>query len=133
MPVLVDSNIILDIFTMDAQWVSWSTDCISRYLETDSLCINPIIYGEVSARFTQMEALDAALPGEIFRREALPFEAAFLAGKCFLDYRRRGGARASTLPDFFIGAHAAVRGWKLLTRDGRRYREYFPTVELIAP
>ncbi len=95
--------------------------------------INPIIYAEVSIGFDTIEALEDALPATLYRREALPYEAAFLAGKCFVSYRRRGGARRSPLPDFFIGAHAAVSGFRLLTRDMRRYRQDFPTVELIGP
>ena len=94
--------------------------------------INPIIYGEVSIGFRDVETLEAALQ-PAFRRESIPWDAAFLAGKSFVTYRRRGGVRRAPLPDFFIGAHAAVRGHRLLTRDARRYRVYFPTVELIAP
>ena len=92
-----------------------------------------MIYAECSVSYKRIEEVEAAIPPELFRREPLPYEAAFLAGKAFLQYRRRGGARTSPLPDFFIGAHAAVSGYRLLTRDPRRYRAYFPTVELIAP
>jgi hypothetical protein len=101
--------------------------------DTDRLIINPVIYGEVSVRFSSVEALDEALPETVFVRERLPFAAAFLAGKAYLAYRRRGGTRLSLLPDFLIGAHAAVSGYRLLTRDGGRYRTYFPTVDLLAP
>ena len=97
------------------------------------LAINPLIYAEVSISFRRIEDLELAAPATLFRREALPYEAAFLAGKAFVRYRRRGGARAAPLPDFYIGAHAAVSGFRLLTRDATRYRTYFPTVELIAP
>jgi len=97
------------------------------------LAINALIYAEVSDGFQKIEELERVLPAAIFRREPLPYEAAFLAGKAFLQYRRRGGARTAPLPDFTIGAHAAVSGFRLLTRDARRYRTYFPTVELIAP
>jgi predicted nucleic acid-binding protein len=97
------------------------------------LVINPIIYAEVSIGFAHIEELDDVLSADVFRRDALPWEAAFLAGKCFLTYRRRGGSRRSPLPDFFIGAHAAVTGLPLLTRDARRYRTYFPRVKLLAP
>jgi len=97
------------------------------------LVINPIIYAEVSMGFERIEELDEALPADSFRRDPLPWEAAFLAGKCFLAYRRRGGARRSPLPDFYIGAHAAVTGLPLLTRDARRYRTYFPHLHLLAP
>jgi predicted nucleic acid-binding protein len=95
--------------------------------------VNPIVYAEVSIRFERIEELEDALPADRFAREPLPWEAGFLAGKCFLAYRRRGGERRSPLPDFYIGAHAAVRGMALLTRDVGRYRTDFPTVELIAP
>jgi hypothetical protein len=95
--------------------------------------INPIIYAEVSIGYTRVEHMEAVLPAERFRRETLPYEAAFLAGKSFVAYRRRGGGRTSPLRDFYIGAHAAVRGYRLLTRDAARYRTHFPTVELIAP
>jgi predicted nucleic acid-binding protein len=96
------------------------------------LAINPVIYAEVSIGFERVEALEYALPAEL-RRESLPWDAAFLAGQAFLAYKRKSGTRRSTLPDFFIGAHAAVRGYALLTRDARRYRSYFPTVDLIFP
>ena len=95
--------------------------------------INPIIYAEVSINFERIEDLDSALPLDFFRRDALPWEAAFLAGKCFVRYRRSGGTRRSPLPDFYIGAHAAIRGMTLLTRDAGRYRTYFPRLELLTP
>jgi predicted nucleic acid-binding protein len=101
--------------------------------ETEALLINPLVYAEVSIRFERIEDLDAALPAEMFRRESLPWEAGFLAGKCFHTHRCRGGVRRSPLPDFYVGAHAAIRGHALLTRDGKRYRTYFPTLEVIAP
>lgn len=97
------------------------------------LIINPVIYGEVSIRFEAIEDLDAALPASMFNREAIPFEAAFLAGKAFAAYRRRAGVKISPLPDFLIGAHAAIRGYRLLTRDTARYRTYFPRLQLITP
>jgi hypothetical protein len=97
------------------------------------LVINPIIYAEVSIGFERIEDLDGVLPADSFRRDPLPWEAAFLAGKCFLAYRRRGGSRRSPLPDFYIGAHAAVTGLPLLTRDARRYRTYFPGLSILAP
>lgn len=132
-PVLVDSNVLLDIMTEDERWFEWSSDALERCAEESVLCINPVIYAEVSVRFELVEEIEAALPPELVRRLPIPYEAAFLAGKCFLDYRRRGGARRSTLPDFFIGAHAAVAGMALLTRDIGRYRTYFPKLQLIAP
>lgn len=95
--------------------------------------INPIIYAEVAAGFERIEDLDEALPAHYYRRFPLPFEAAFFAGQCFVSYRRRGGDRRSPLPDFYIGAHAALAGLTLLTRDARRYRRYFPKLRVIAP
>ena len=133
MPVLVDSNVILDIFTEDPKWFSWSSRTLAECAEKDLLIINPIIYAEVSIRFERIEELEEALPPEFFIREELPWEAAFLAGKCFLLYKRREGKKTSPLPDFYIGAHAAVCGYALLTRDARRYRSYFPKLRLIAP
>lgn len=130
---LVDSNVLLDILTEDPVWGDWSTNALAQAAEAGPLSINPIVYSEVSIRFTTVEALEDALPPEDYRREPIPWAAAFLAGKVFLDYRRNKGTTTSTLPDFFIGAHAAVAGLDLLTRDVRRYRTYFPTVELIAP
>jgi predicted nucleic acid-binding protein len=132
-PVLVDSNVILDVAYEDPQWRAWSEAAIEEAAEETMLVINPIIYAEVSIGYAQVEHVDAVMPTDRFRRELLPYEAAFLAGKSFLAYRRRGGRRTSPLPDFYIGAHAAVRGYRLLTRDAERYRTYFPTVELIAP
>ncbi len=131
--ILIDSNVILDILTEDVQWLDWSASQVERLAEDYTLVINPIVYGEVSIRFDSIEGLDEALPPAFLRRDPLPWEAAFLAGKCFLRYRRAGGPRHAPLPDFYIGAHAAVRGMTLLTRDTRRYRRYFPKLRLIAP
>ena len=131
--VLVDSNVILDVLTEDPRWLAWSAEALARAAEADVLVINPIIYAEVSVRFERIEELEEALPAALFRREALPWEAGFLAGKCFVAYRRLGGPRRSPLPDFYIGAHAAVRSMTLLTRDATRYTSYFPTLSLIAP
>ena len=133
MDVLVDSNVILDIVTEDKTWFQWSSETLARYAENHILVINPIIYAEVSIGFVRIEDVEIVLSPTFFRREPLPWEAAFLAGKCFLAYRRRGGERSSTLPDFFIGAHAAIAGIPLLTRDTSRYRTYFPKLKLIAP
>ena len=130
---LVDSRVILDIATDDPAWAAWSADALAEARDNGALVINPIVYAEVSAGFDRIEDLDDSLPTEDFQREALPYEAAFVAGKAFLAYRRRGGQRRSPLPDFYIGAHAAVRSYQLLTRDAARYRTYFPTVRLIAP
>jgi predicted nucleic acid-binding protein len=131
--VLVDSNVILDIVTDDPLWGEWSASMLARHAESGMLIINPIIYAEVSIGFERIEELDEILPADSFRRDPLPWEAAYLAGKCFLAYRRRGGSRRSPLPDFYIGAHAAVMGLTLLTRDPRRYRTYFPQLSILAP
>jgi len=130
--VLVDSNVLLDILLPDPDWEAWSTDALVRAAEASHLAINPVIYAEVSVGFREVETLEEALPPEI-RREQLPWDAAFLAAKAFVRYRRSGGARTSPLPDFFIGAHAAVRGYTLLTRDPGRYATYFPTVRVVGP
>jgi predicted nucleic acid-binding protein len=131
--VLVDSSVLLDIATNDKSWFEWSSQALEAAANEAALAINAIIYGEVSIGFSRIEDLESAIPLASFRREALPYEAAFLAGKAFLRYRRRGGVRIRPLPDFYIGAHAAVAGFRLLTRDPKRYRTYFPSVELIAP
>ena len=131
--VLVDSNVILDIVTEDRHWFEWSSRELARLADDHALIINPIIYSEVSVGFARVEDLEAALPAEYFRREPLPWDAGFLAGKCFLRYRRAKGSRHSPLPDFYIGAHAAVRGIPLLTRDAARYKTYFPQLILISP
>jgi predicted nucleic acid-binding protein len=130
---LVDSAVILDIVTDDPAWGQWSENALARARDDGDLVINPIVYAEVSVGFDRIEDLDDAVPAEDFRREEVPYEAGFLAGKAFLVYRRRGGQRRSPLPDFYIGAHSAILGYKLLTRDADRYRTYFPTVQLIAP
>ena len=131
--VLVDSNVILDIVTEDRHWFEWSSSELARLADDHALIINPIIYSEVSVGFARVEDLEAALPAEYFRREPLPWDAGFLAGKCFLRYRRARGSRHAPLPDFYIGAHAAVRGIPLLTRDAARYKTYFPQLILISP
>ena len=131
--VLVDSNVLLDILEEDPQWFAWSAEQLAAAAEDHPLLINPVIYAEVSIGFARIEELEAALPAASFERRPLPWAAAFLAGKCFLAYRRAGGERRSPLPDFFIGAHAAVEGLALLTRDAGRYRTYFPRLELISP
>lgn len=130
---LVDSNVLIDVFSRDAAWAEWSSQALARLGSEGLLVINPVIYAEVSHRYSSKELLDRELPEDKFMRENIPWVAAFLAGKAFADYRQRGGHRRSPLPDFFIGAHAAVAGLRLLTRDAARYRTYFPTVELIVP
>lgn len=129
---LVDSNVLLDLFTGDPRWREWSGIRLAEALDRGPTLINPIVYAEISISFERIEQLERALPPEL-EREALPWEAAFLAGKCFLEYRRRGGERRSPLPDFYIGAHAALTGRALLTRDTGRYRSFFPRLELISP
>ena len=133
MRVLVDSNVLLDVFEPDAAWYEWSAERIVHCATYGRLVINHVVFAEVSVGFSSIETLDHKLPPSLYERAPLPWEAAFLAGKAFMDYRSAGGARSSPLPDFFIGAHAAVTGMSLLTRDAARYRTYFPTVELIAP
>lgn len=130
---LVDSNVILDVMTEDDRWLSWSMEALATAAELGPLYVNQIVYAEVSLRFSRIEELEDALPADDFRRLGLPWEASFLAAKAFHAYRRRGGRRTTTLPDFFIGAHAAVSNLALLTRDPRRYRSYFPSVELMSP
>ena len=131
--VLVDSNVILDILTEDPEWMDWSAAALARSAEFSRLVINPIIYAEVSVGFAGIEELDEALPDAYFMREALPWPGAFLATQAFVRYREGGGPRLHPLPDFYIGAHAAVAGHTLLTRDARRYRTYFPRLKVIAP
>ena len=130
--VLVDSNVILDILVEKSAWREWSANALEYAAERARLVINPIIYAELSVGYERIELVEFALP-PIFERDAIPYEAAFLAGKVYLEYRRRGGIRSAPLPDFFIGAHAAIKGYDLLTRDATRYRTYFPSVRLIAP
>lgn len=130
---LVDSSVILDVVTEDPTWAKWSENALAEAREDGVLVINPIVYAEVSIGFDQIEDLDDALPAHDLVREGLPYEAGFLAGKAFLAYRKRGGQRRAPLPDFYIGAHAAVRSYRLLTRDVARYRSYFPALKLIAP
>ena len=110
-----------------------SSEALARCAESAQLVINPIVYAEVSVRFPTIEELERALPASVFKRDQLPWEAAFVAGKCFLDYRKRGGARHAPLPDVYIGAHAALSSMTLLTRDAARYRTYFPKLRVIAP
>lgn len=133
MPILVDSNVLLDVATDDPTWGTWSSSALRRVADESILVINALIYAEVSIGFSSIEALEEALPTALYRRDDLPYEAAFLAGKAFQRYRQRGGSRRSPLPDFYIGAHAAVAGYRLLTRDATRYRTYFPNLEVVAP
>jgi predicted nucleic acid-binding protein len=130
---MVDSNVILDVASEDAEWIDWSASMLAAAAQKGRLVINPLIYAEVSCGFDRIELLEEAVPPEYFVREALPWTAAFLAGKVFLDYRRSGGSRPAPLPAFYIGAHAAIAGYTLLTRDARRYRTYFPKLQILAP
>lgn len=130
---LIDTNVILDILTGDPVWSGWSSDALERCAGEGPIGINPIIYAELSVGFHRVEDLDAALPEPDWGRLPLPWEAGFLAGRCFGPYRRGGGLRTSPLPDFYIGAHAAVEHLTLVTRDATRFRTYFPTVEIISP
>jgi hypothetical protein len=131
--VLVDANVLLDVLIEDPVWGERSAAALARVADDARPAINPIIYAEVSVGFDRVEDLEDALPRDQFLRLLLPWEAAFLAGKCFVRYRTSGGSRRSPLPDFYIGAHAAVTGIPLLTRDVRRYRTYLPRLELITP
>lgn len=130
---LVDSNVLFDYLSEDEEWNDWSGAMLSEAAHRGTIVINALVYAEVGIRYSRIEDLDEALPAEYFVRAPLPWEAAFLAGKCFERYRRRGGTKRSPLPDFYIGAHAAVAGMTLLTRDARRYRAYFPKLRIIAP
>jgi len=125
--------VLLDILTGDPAWAPWSEDALAQARDDGPLIISPIVYAEVSIGFDRIEDLDDAVPASEFEREPLPYEAGFVAGKAFLAYRKRGGQRRSPLPDFYIGAHAAVCRYRLLTRDAARYRTYFPSLELVAP
>lgn len=129
---IVDSNVLLDLFTDDDSWGDWSAMHLARAFDEGPVLINPVIYAELSVGFDRIESLDEALPDRI-EREDLPWEAAFLAGRCFLQYRRGGGTRRSPLPDFYIAAHAAITGRALLTRDRPRHMELLPSLRVIAP
>lgn len=131
--VLVDANVLLDIFEDDEHWASWSESTLNAYASSHTLAINAVIYAEVSIGFVRIEEMEEVIAGGGFRLLEIPKEALFLAGKVFLAYRRQGGQRRSPLPDFFIGAHAAVTGMALITRDAKRYRSYFPRLQLVTP
>jgi predicted nucleic acid-binding protein len=133
MSTLVDSNVLLDILDEDAEWMDWSASMLADAARQGPLIINQLIFAEASVTLATVEELEEALPASYFVHEALPWEAAFLAGKAFAAYRRRGGSKRSPLPDFYIGAHAAVAGHTLLTRDPRRYQSYFPRLRIVAP
>jgi len=130
---LVDSNVLLDIVTADPTWEEWSGTALAKAFDAGRVVVNPIVYAEVSVGFDRIEDLDEALPSSQFVREPLPYAAGFVAGKAFLAYRRRGGARPTPLPDFYIGAHAAIAGYRLLTRDAQRYHTYFAGLDVDSP
>ena len=131
--ILVDTNVLLDVFEDDAEWSDWSQDRLDSASAIDTLAINPVIYSELSIGFARIEELEAVIKEASLSIEDIPREALFLAGKAFLRYRRSRGIKRGVLPDLYIGAHAAVMEWPVLTRDVGRYRTYFPTVSLIAP
>lgn len=130
---LIDSNVLIDLFDEDSEWRDWSAAMVYAARKRGDVVINPLIFAEVSAGYDSFEEVDGLLAVPFFKREPLPWEAAFLAGRAFWLYRQRGGTRTSPLPDFYIGAHAAVAGHTLLTRDARRYRHYFPKLRIVAP
>ena len=131
--ILVDSNVILDVFLDDPIWAEWSESKLDKFSATTKLFINPVVYAEVSIGFKRIEELESALNHGGFQMLEIPKEALFLAGKAFLRYRKNRGTKRSPLPDFYIGAQAAILAMDLITRDASRYRTYFPTVNLISP
>lgn len=131
--MLVDTNVLIDIVEDDPDWSDWSVAQLHAQSKIHQLCINPIIYAELSMTFSTVEALDQVIEHMALSVIDIPRQALFLAGKAFIQYRRRGGSRTNVLPDFFIGAHAAVSGLPLLTRDVKPYQRYFPSVRLISP
>lgn len=130
---LVDSNVLIDIATDDPVWSSWSAESLRRASLDGELVINSIIYGEISGAFEMIEEVDAFLDGKLYRREDVPWAAAFLASRAFRVYRRRGGGKVSPLPDFYIGGHAALLGYRLLTRDRAHFKSYFPALQILSP
>jgi len=130
---LIDTNVLLDVATGDPVWADWSADALAQSIRTGPVFINPLIYAEASAGFDDIAELDERLPGHILRRAPLPYAAGFLAAKAHQAYRRRGGIRSATLPDFYIGAHAVVDQLTLVTRDARRFRTAFPMLQIVAP
>lgn len=131
--MLVDTNVLVDVLKDDPEWADWSIGQLRTQSRVHRLIINPVIYTELSLTFSTVEALDEVLAGMQLPVVEMPRSALFLAGKAFAQYRRRGGTKGNVLADFFIGAHAAVAGWPILTRDGSRYQSYFPTVNLVMP
>jgi predicted nucleic acid-binding protein len=132
-PVMVDSNVLIDVIENDQRWVEWSIGQLEAAMLNGGLVINPIIYAEIAAGFDDIESLEAAIAPFGLIRESLPWEAAFMTSQAYQRYRKRGGGRRSPMPDFYIGAHASLGGYRLLTRDPMRYREYFAKLDVIAP
>jgi predicted nucleic acid-binding protein len=131
--LLVDTNVLVDVLQNDPQWADWSISQMRAQASLHALVINPIIYAEVSLSFSTLEALDDVVGTLALELREIPRPALFLAAKAYAQYRRRSGSKRQVLPDFFIGAHAAVEGWPLLTRDANRFKTYFPTLEVLAP
>ena len=131
--LLVDTNVLVDVLQDDPQWADWSISQLRAQASVHQLVINPVIYAEMSLSFSTLEALDDVVATMGLELREIPRPALFLAAKAYAQYRKRGGAKQQVLPDFFIGAHAAVEGWALLTRDASRFRTYFPTLEVLAP
>ena len=133
MKTMPDSNVIFDVIVQDPVWGAWSSHMMSEYRRQDALVINPIVYAETAGRFDRVEGLDSMFRNLAVEKEDLPWLAAYKAGRAHVIYRKAGGARTRVLPDFLIAAHASVRGYRILTRDGARYRSYFPDIEVISP
>lgn len=131
--VIIDSNILLDVITDDPKWCDWSLAQLDQLSEKHDLIINPVIYSEISISFDKIETLEKTLQNTGLVFEQIPKEALYLAGKVFVRYRRAGGRKISPLPDFYIGAHAAIKRYSLLTRDLGRYKSYFPKLQIISP
>ena len=131
--VLVDTNVLVDVLQDDPQWADWSIGQMRAQASVHPLAINAVIYAEISLSFSTLEALNGVVATLALELREIPRSALFLAAKAYAQYRRRGGSKLQVLPDFFIGAHAMVEGWPLLTRDASRFRTYFPTLEVLAP
>jgi predicted nucleic acid-binding protein len=131
--LLVDTNVLVDVLQNDPQWADWSVAQMRAQSSLHVLVINPIIYAEVSLSFSTLEGLEDVVGKLALELREIPRPALFLAAKAYAQYRRRGGSKQQVLPDFLIGAHAAVEGWPLLTRDASRFRTYFPTLDVLAP
>jgi predicted nucleic acid-binding protein len=131
--LLVDTNVLVDVLQDDPQWADWSISQLRAQSKIHALAVNPVIYAEISLSFSTIEALETVIARMELELREIPRPALFLAGKAFAQYRQRGGHKTQLLPDFFIGAHAAVQGWPLLTRDASRFRTYFPSLRVLAP